>query len=89
MFRTVRHAAPNANTHLHILFASMLYEEAKYNHSISSQQPTAHHKMASYPLLHIRNGQDSFNPLLKSVIVYPHLWVWQCEVLRGQSKNTD
>ena len=41
----------------------MLSEEAKYNHSISSQQPSAHHKMASYPLLQTRNGQHSFTSL--------------------------
>ena len=57
-------AAPNTN----MCIAFLLSEEAKYNHSISSQQPTAHHKMASYPLLHIRNGQGSFNPPPKTRI---------------------
>ena len=37
MFRTVWHAAPNANMYMHIMFAVMLSEEAKYNHGISSQ----------------------------------------------------
>ena len=36
-FRTVWRAAPNANTYMHILSGFMLSEEAKYNHSISSQ----------------------------------------------------
>ena len=49
---------------MHIQFAFLLSEEAKCNHSISSQSPSTHHKMASYLLLHIRNGQDSFNPRL-------------------------
>ena len=61
-FRMVWRAAPNTNMYRHVQFSFLFSEEAKYNHSISSQQPTAHHKMASYPLLHMRNGQDSSPP---------------------------
>ena len=34
---SVRYGMPHANIYMHILFACMLFREAKYSHSISSQ----------------------------------------------------